>query len=171
MAVNHWVRTVQSLLEWASGNSLITRVPQGGTLLRTHFGWGFYGDISTAADLWLTATNLMVMGLVTTVGDGTEAPPDARLQASDQDPPSQRWIYWEGRAPRIASIDDGLQLVTWQDSGAQEAVDTKSMVSAKTVPSGETLGVWASWNPAAGWDTSGQVNLWYYASCLYSTPE
>lgn len=170
MSVNHWVRSVMSSLAWASGNSLITRVPRGGTLLRTHFGWGFYGDTSLTADLWQTANDLMVMGLVTTVGDGTEAPPDARVEAADQDPPAQRWIYWEGRAPRVATMDATAGIVTWQDSGAQESVDSRSMVSAKEIADGDTLGVWASWAPAAGWDTSGQANLWYYTSCLYSTP-
>lgn len=162
-----WVRTVQAALSWQQGTSLIASVPRGDTLLRVHFGWGWYGDSTSTADLSAIAGNLQVMGLVTTVGTGSESVPNARTQAADQAPPTQRWVYWETRAPKIATYDATADLVTWQDSGAQEAVDTKGMVSAKTIPAGDTLNVWASWAAAAAWDSSGNVNLWYYASLLY----
>lgn len=162
-----WVRTVQSGLDWTSGHSLIVGLPRGSTLLRIHFGWGFYGDSQTAADLESIAANLQVMGLVTTVGTGSESVPNARTQSADQAPPTQRWTYWEGRAPKIATYDGTANLVTWQDSGAQEQVDTKGQVSAKTIAVGDSLNVWASWAAGGAWDSSGSVNLWYYASLLY----
>lgn len=163
-----WVRTVQAGLSWSAGHSLVASVPRGSTLLRVHFGWGFYGDTSTSDDLAGVALNLQVMGLVTTVGNGTETPPNARTASSNQVPPTQRWVFWEGRAPRIATYDSAGSLVIWQDSGSQEPVQTKAMVSAKSIPSGDTLNLWASWAPGLAWPSDGNVNLWYYASLAYS---
>ena len=162
-----WVRTVQAGLSWTSGHSLIVSVPRGDTLLRAHFGWGFYGDTSTADDLTAVAQNLQVMGLVTTIGDGTETPPNARTGSSNADPPSERWIFWEGRAPRLATLDATAGLAIWQDSGSQEPVQSKGMVSAKTIPAGNTLQLWASWAAGSAWPADGSVQVWYYASVAY----
>lgn len=162
-----WVRTVQAGLSWSAGHSLIASVPRGDSLLRIHFGWGFYGDTSSSTSLLNVAQNLQVMGIVTTVGNGTETVPNARTAAGNASPPTQRWVYWEGRAPKIAGIDDGLSLAIWQDSGAQEPVQTEAQVSAATIPAGDSLNVWASWAPGSAWDATGTVELWYYASLLY----
>lgn len=162
-----WVRTVQASLTWTSGHSLIASVPRGDTLLRVHFGWGFFGVTSSTANLNTVSTNLQVLGIVTTVGNGTESVPDARTASSDASPPTQRWVYWEARAPKIAAYDSAGGVALWQDSGSQEAVQTKGQVSGKTIPSGDTLNVWASWASANDWDASGTVDLWYYASLLY----
>lgn len=162
-----WVRTVLANLSYTSGHHIIVNVPRGATLLRVHFGWGFYGDTSATTDLQSVSQNLQVMGIVTTVGNGTETVPDARSSSSDVAPPTQRWIYWEGRAPRLAAYDGTAALAFWQDSGAQEPVDTKGQVSGKTIASGDTLNVWASWAAAGAWDATGNVNLWLYASALY----
>lgn len=162
-----WVRTVAADLDWTAGSGLIASIDQGYTLIRVHFGWGFYGDTSVTTDLQGVSQNLQVMGIVTTVGTGSETVPNARTESFDADPPTQRWIYWEARAPRLAALSGTTELAIWQDSGAQEPVDTKGMVSAKSVPSGETLNVWASWAAAAAWDSTGNVNLWYYASLMY----
>lgn len=166
-----WIRTVQSGLVWVSYASQIAVIPTGSTLLRCHFGWGFYGDTASSTDLGAVSQNLQVMGLVTVVGGVGESPPNARTQSNDQDPPSQRWIYWESRAPRLTAIDSAGDAAYWQDSGAQQAVDTKGMVSAKSVPSGQQMALWASWAAAEDWDTTGSVNLWYWASVLYESPD
>ena len=162
-----WVRTVQANLSWTTGSNKIAAISPGNTLLRIHFGWGFYGDTSTTTNLEDVSQNLMVMGLVTTVGNGSETPPNARTSSSDVSPPTQRWVFWEARAPRIAAHDSSGGVALWQDSGGQEPVQTKGMVSAKTIPSGDFLNVWASWAAAAAWDASGNVNLWFYASLLF----
>lgn len=164
-----WVRTVESGLTWISGSNKIAAISPGNTLLRVHFGWGFYGDTSTTADLQGVAQNLQVMGIVTTVGNGTETVPNARTASSDADPPTQRWVFWEARAPKLASHDSAGSLAVWQDSGSQEPVQTRGQVSGKTVASGSFLNVWASWAAAGAWDASGSVNLWFYASLLYQT--
>jgi hypothetical protein len=132
-----------------------------------HFGWGFYGDTSTDANLQQVSQNLQVMGLVTTVGNGTEAVPNARTQSGNQAPPTQRWVYWEGRAPRLVAHDSSGLLAIWADSGGQEPVETHGQVSGKTVPAGSTLNLWASWAAGGAWDTSGTASVWYYASVGY----
>jgi hypothetical protein len=159
---------VYANLDWTLGNQSIVRVPRGATLLRVHFGWGFYGDTTTTADLQAVSQNIQVMGICTTVGDGSETPPEARVEPYDVAPPTERWVYWESRAPKLAAYSATDQLVFWQDSGAQEPADTKGMVSAKSIAEGSTLGVWASWQSANPWDPTGNVDLWFYASALYS---
>lgn len=162
-----WVRTVQAGLTWTSGSSLIASVPRGSTLIRTHFGWGFNGNTRATSALIDTSDNVQIMGIVTTVGNGTEAVPNARTEAGDAAPPAQRWIYWEGRAPNVAAFPGGTDLVLWSDSGPQAPVDTRGMVSAATIPAGDTLNVWASWAAGGPWEANARVNLWYWASLLY----
>ena len=89
-----WVRSVQSDLSYASGSSLIVSVPRGQTLVRTHFAWGFNGNTRSSAAVYDVERNIQVMGVVTTVGNGTEAVPNARTAAGDAAPPTQRWVYW-----------------------------------------------------------------------------
>lgn len=162
-----WTRVVQAELPWNSNNSLILKVPRGSTLVRTRFAWGFYIDSQSTQDLIQLASNLMVLGLVTTVGNGTETVPDARTQSADQAPPAQRWLYWEARAPVIAAYSDRDSLVLWNSSEPQEPVDVKAMVSAKTIPAGDTLNLWASWNPGSVFGGQANAYLWYWASVLY----
>ena len=162
-----WVRTVLADLAWTSGYHQLASVPRGDTLLVVRFGWGFYGDTSSDANLMGVSQNLQVMGLVTTVGTGSETPPNARTQSSNQNPPTGRWIDWEVRAPLIAAYDSAGGLTLWQYSGSQAPVETKGMVSAKTIPAGDTLNLWASCAAAGAWDSSGSVDLWLYASIAY----
>lgn len=162
-----WVRSVQANLSFTSGNALIANIPRGSTLVRVHFGWGFYGTTHATANPVHTANNLQVMGVCTTVGDGTEAVPNVRTQSADQSPPSGRWLWWEARAPVISSYDSGAELISWRDSGAQTPVDAKGMVSAKAIPAGDTLNLRASWAAAFAWEANESNNLWFWASILY----
>lgn len=163
-----WIRSVNAGLTWAAGHALVGSIPIGSTLKVVHFGWGFYGDSSTVADLAAISANLQVMGLCTTVGNGSETPPNARTAAGNQSPPLERWVYWEGRAPRISAYDSAGTLVLWADSGGQEPVESHGQVSAAAVPGGDTLNLWASWAPGTAWDASGTASLWYYASVGYA---
>lgn len=162
-----WVRTIQSSLAWTEGTQLLASVPRGSTLIRVHFGWGWQG--TTAADVGYlsVASNLQVMGLVTTVGTGSETAPNARTASGDESPPSERWIYWEGRASTLVQIDPTGTTAFWQDTRNQESVDTRGMVSAKTIAVGDSVNLWASWAAAGAWPASGSVDLWCYASILY----
>jgi hypothetical protein len=161
------VRTVLGDLAWTQGTAKLASVPIGYTLLRVHFNWGFNGYASALSEMGNSTNNVQVMGIVTTVGNGTEAVPNARTQSGNAAPPTQRWLYWEARAPRVLTYNADAELVTFGASDPGEPTQTKSMVSAKTVPAGSTLNVWASWAAAFPWDNSGDVHMWLYASLAY----
>lgn len=166
-----WARAVQSQANWTVGFYLIGGFIPGCTILRTHFSWGFEGVSPLTEWIGDTQANLQVFGLCTTVGDGGGPPPNPREHPFDVDPPSQRWLWWEARAPRVRSVDGVNGLVVWSDSGAQYPTDTHGMVSGKTVPAGQTLNIWASWASAYAWPDDGYVNVWFSASVLVEIPE
>jgi hypothetical protein len=163
-----WIRTVQANLTWTAGTSLIAKVTRGDTLLRIHFGWGFYGSTHSVKNPLTTGSNLQVMGLVTTVGTGTETVPNPRINPADQSPPSERWLWWEARGPIMTSYDSAAEFITWRDSGPQQPLDVQAQVTAKTIPVGDTVNLWASWAAAGAWETNEANNLWYWASILYA---
>lgn len=162
-----WSRNLGASNSWPTGSSFLTSIPTGSTLLRVRFRWGFYGDSATTTNLQAIAQNLLAWGLVTTVGNGTETPPNARTQATDQAPPTQRWLYWEASAPEITAIDDESGVVTWQNARSTEPTSTRGQVAASGIPAGQTLNLWASWAAASAWDPSGQVSLWVGAATLH----
>lgn len=166
MTTQGWGRGVHVSSDWTVGFTLLAQLPPGGTYLRVHFGWGFEGTTPLTGTMLGVMQNLQVFGLCTTVGDGGGPPPDPRTHPTDVDAPSQRWLWWEARAPRVRSVDSGAELVTWTDSGPQERVDTKAMVSGATVPAGQFLNLWASWAAAYDWPVDGQVIMWHWASFL-----
>lgn len=112
----------------------------------------------------------MIMGLVTTIGNGGEHVPNAFSESGDAAPPTQRWIWWETRAAVPTAIDQAAGLITWRDSGPQEPPDSKVNVLATGVPGGDTLNLWASWTAVTDWDDSGDVEVWIGASILFSNP-
>lgn len=167
MAVS-WTRTVQANFGFATGSSKVASIPQGNTLLRVRFGWGFYGTTSNTASITAIAQNIMVFGLVTLASTDEATIPNPRTNPTDPDPPLSRWLWWEGRAPDISAYSDDGGLIAWRDSRLQEAADGKGMV-AGNVGDGDTLDLWASWSPADVWDTSGSAYLWFWASVAYKT--
>jgi hypothetical protein len=108
------------------------------------------------------------MGICTTVGDTTESVPNARTQAGDESPPTERWLYWEGRSSILVAEDRTDTVSFWTNSLPQAVVDSKSQVSAKAIAAGDTLNVWASWAAASDWSASGNVELWLWSSVLYN---
>ena len=170
MSGKFWGRTVKSSLDWTIGFEKMFSLPSGISVLRIRFGWGFTGFTPATGDLLSVMRNLQVMGICTTVGDGGGPPPDPRTDSSDVDPPSQRWLHWESRAPVITSADGRTELVTWRDSGPQYEMDTKGMVSGASVPDGEFLTVWFSWAAAYDWPAEGHVQMWMWASLLVEVP-
>jgi len=166
MAETFWQRSVINRTEWNSGFVKITEWGNVASLIRIHFSWGFNGVTPLTGAIWPVQQQIQVMGLCTTVGDGGGPPPNARTDAEDVDPPAQRWVYWEGRSPRITSCGGGNELVTWTDSGAQYDVGTKAMVSAAHISDEHVMSLWASWGAGADWPADGQVSLWFSASVL-----
>lgn len=162
---------MQASKPWAAGHQLLASVASGDTIKRIRFGWGFEGFASLTANLLDISQNVQILGLVTTVGNGTETPPNARTASGDAAPPTQRWLWWEGRAPRPQIIASPTSDVVWfSDSPRSEADDAKGQVLATGIPGGDTLNLWASWAPAGSWDATGDCLLYMWASILIGTP-
>lgn len=161
-----WIRGSNAAANWTSGTWLIASVPAGLTISRIRFGWGFYIDTPTTDDMQNEAFDLMIWGLVTTIGNGTETVPNPRSSPGDAAPPTQRWLWWEVRAPVVSAIDNAANVVTWRDSGPQEPTDARGQVLATGIPAGDTLNLWASWSGAYTPDTDNNTVVWSSASVL-----
>jgi hypothetical protein len=131
-----------------------------------HLRWGIVADTSIDVDYSSIYENIITMGVVTTAGPGTEDVPDARLQAGDVQPPLQRWVYWETRAPRPVGLDASTGSVSWIDTGSTEDTSSKGMVLASGIGAGQFLNVWASWSSPFVWDPTGTAMVWLGASVL-----
>jgi hypothetical protein len=112
-------------------------------------------------------SDLLTFGLVTTIGNGTEAVPNALSASGDAAPPTQRWLWWETRQPVAVAIDQAAGVMSWRDSGPQEAVDAKAQVLATGIPGGDTLNLWASWAGQYAWESSGHVVIWVSTAVLF----
>lgn len=150
-----WRRQTQTSFSTSAGSWWIDAIPAGARYVRCHFRWGFYGDSPFETDLQEYTNTIVVMGLCTTYGNGSETPPNVLTQSNDQDPPAQRWIYWEGRGVYVTSIAEASNIVTWRDTGSSEPTDTKAQVKAAAPPAGDTLNLWAVWGLTGSW--SGDV--------------
>lgn len=162
-----WRRTLNGGSGFHYNYGWLAAVPAGSTIRRTHFAWGFVGHTSAIIDMSLMENTGIVLGLVTTIGNGTETPPDPITDSGDVDPPTQRWIWWEFRVPVVTAIDEAANIISWRDSAPQEPTDTRAQVLATGIPAGDTLNLWASWDATSSWDASGDVNIWVSASVLY----
>lgn len=162
-----WVRTVGDVADYTVGSVLLGRLSNGQTYVRVHFRWGFYGDTPATADMGATAANLQVFGIVTVFGDGTETPPNPRVSPGDAAPPTERWLYYEARAPVPRAMDTNSGIVMWTDSGSTEETDIKAQVLATGVPGGDQLDLWATWAAAGPWVSDGSAQVWVQASVLY----
>lgn len=161
-----WIRGTNASPNWNSDTWLIASVPAGLTISRIRFSWGFYVDTRAVEDYQNLAFNLMVWGLVTTIGNGTESVPNPRTSPGDAAPPTQRWLWWEARSAVVTAIDEAAGAATWRDSGAQEPSDARGQVLATGIPSGDTLNLWASWAGAYGLDSDVNPVIWGGASVL-----
>jgi hypothetical protein len=142
-------------------------IAAGNSYLRVHVRWGFHIDTPTEYDLSDFSQNLVSFGLATTIGDGSETRPDARTGAwPDQDPPTQRWIYWETRAPVVSAVDHASGVVTWRDSGATEPTSTKGQVLATGLGPGDSLNLSSCWASAEPYDNVANQALWVSLSIL-----
>lgn len=111
-------------------------------------------------------SNLVTFGLATTIGNGAETRPNARSQSANQAPPTQRWIYWETRAPVVTAIDDAAGVITYKDSGTGELSQTEGEVLATGLPGGDTLNLSSCWASAAAFDSSVNATIWVSLSIL-----
>lgn len=167
----HWFRSLQASESYDQGWLWQCAIPSGATYKRVRWSWGFAGDTSDTADMHFIQTNLQVAGLCTTIGNGTEVPPHPITTSGDVAPPTQRWLWWEARQPRVAAIDHAAGVISWNDSGPQEIPDVQVGVLATGIPGGDSLNLWFSWQSTNGaWEASGQQRIWVATSTLYVTP-
>ena len=167
----NWYRSLNQTNLYDRGWWWLCAIASGSTYRRVRFSWGFAGFTARTTDLWATAQNIVVAGICTTVGNGTEVPPSPFATPNDVDPPTQRWIWREARQPVAMSIDEAGDTVSWRDSGHQEIPDVQVPVLATGIPGGDTLNLWFTYQaPGGAWDSTGEQELWVDASVLYKTP-
>lgn len=147
-------------------------INSGSTYRRVRWSWGFSGVTADTVDVNSIISNPIVAGWVTTIGTGSETPPNPVTGAVDVDPPTQRWLWWEMRQPIPIAVDHAAGIITWRDSGPQEVPDIRTQVLATGIPSGEFLNLWFTWAQinGGGWDPSGSFRIWVASSVLSSTP-
>lgn len=147
-------------------------IPSGSTLRRIRWSWGFSGITSDVVDVDSLTSNPLAVGIVTVIGNGSEIPPDVVPTAVDAAPPTQRFLWWELRQPVITAVSKEAGVMAWRDSGPQEVPDVQSQVLATGIPAGDNLDLWFRWSSVTGatWDASGGVELFIFASILYTSP-
>jgi len=165
-----WGRHTFTSFNYARDYVNFSRIPNGYSYLRFRFRWGFAADTPTTVDMQAISNNIISFGLVTVAGDGTEIPPNARTQAADQDPPTQRWVYWETRQPVVTALDNASGVIAWRDSGSTEETDSKGQVLATGLTGGQDLDLWATWASVGPWEPTGHAVIWVGISVLIKTP-
>lgn len=138
----------------------------GDSYLRVHIRWGFHLDAPVTTDIQSICSNIVSFGLATTIGNGSETRPNARSGSGDVAPPTQRWIYWETRAPVVTAIDQSAGVMTFRDSGSGEPTDTKGQVLATGLPGGDSLNLSSIWAAASTFDSSVNTTIWVSLSIL-----
>lgn len=162
-----WRRNTFTTINVNDGFNWEDAITAGNSYLRVHIRWGFHIDTPAEYDISTFSQNLVSLGLATTIGNGTEARPDARSGAwPDQAPPTQRWIYWETRAPVVSAVDGASGVITWRDSGATEPTSTKGQVLAAGLGAGDSLNLSSCWASAEAYDTVVNAALWVSLSIL-----
>lgn len=143
----------------------------GQSIVRVRFAWGFGGTTSTSVVVANIMAQPMVLGICTTIGNGSEAKPDPITAADDAAPPTQRWIWHERRWPQVVAYDSSGSTIVWQSSQPQERADTKGQVLAPgTMGSGNTLNCWVTFRSANNWDASGIAYCFGFANVLLRSP-
>jgi hypothetical protein len=164
----NWLRGAIAGIPWDGDqhNVLLGSVASGDTVARTRWQWGMSGITDTDVHAAGIMTNLLFSGIVTTVGNGTETVPSPDGGRHDQDPPTQRWLWWETRVPRITNWDSAGGVATWELTLPAEPTDSKGMVLATGLPAGDTLNLWWTCQAFNPWDSSGMATLWLSYSAL-----
>jgi hypothetical protein len=172
MATTNWNRVVYTSGSYASGFGGQDSINPGSSYRRVRWSWGFTGVTADTVDVNALMSNIMVAGIVTTIGNGTETPPNPALAPFDAAPPTQRWLWWEARQPIPIAVDHAAGIITWRDSGPQEIPDVQVNVLATGIPTGQRLNIWFSYGSLfnTGWDPLGSFRIWTATSVLSTTP-
>lgn len=117
----------------------------GETLLRVRFGWTAVSVTTSYTDLFGVYGTQIFAGLVSTIGDASESVPSPVIAPNDQDPPTRRWLWLEGRSMIVNAFPQSetgtAGLVT---ADPPEPTDAKANLRAPVVPEGEFVNVWLS---------------------------
>lgn len=161
-----WYRSAFTLNPVGPTQWLLATLQTGQTLKRIRFTWGSTTVVESYSDLIGLIGAPILLGIVTTIGDGLEPVPDPAFEAGDANPPSERWLWYEGRAMYPTAFSQsatGTDIATTEP--ASEPGDVKAMVRAPAMPAGEFLHVWAvgssdfSWPSAIDWFTWGTASV------------
>lgn len=157
----HFLDTTGSL----SGQQPLATLVEGETVVRIRIDWSATAVVSSYTD-WGAALGLHYFGgVVTTIGDGTETAPKPYSDPSDVNPPSERWLWLDGR---LWSTDAFSQSATGDDSlqtrEPAQPSDIKAQILAPAMPAGETLNVWFTWEQDPNWPTLVPVETAMWAS-------
>jgi len=170
MATYTWFRQ-QSWFFSQSGWQLLTSLVSGQTLTRIRFDWSGSCSAESYTDLYSAKGEMIMFGLCTTIGDGNETPPLPADDGADQDPPAQRWIWWEGRSTYIdaySQSSSGTSSLATKAPG--EIPDAKAQVRAPDMPAGQALNVWATMETDASWPSQVTPYVQFWTSVLVRTP-
>lgn len=138
----------------------------GQAIRRIHYGWTANAVGNGYDDLFSVVNEQILAGVVTTIGDTSEFPPDPLFQPENQAPPAQRWLAWEARAMWITAfpqVDSGAWSCT--TVAPAEPGSGEGQVLAPTMPVGEFLNVWficqsgQSWPFQVPWYLTGYVSM------------
>jgi hypothetical protein len=173
VATFSWTRAYVTAQPWggSAGSHLLVKLNTGQSIVSTLCAWGFGGTTGTTIIPAAVLGQVAAFGVVTTIGNGTETPPDALAAPNNAAPPSRRWLIWDVRAPTIAAWDSGGQTVAWTASPPISEGTTEAQVLAPSgMGTGNTLNAWMSWSTFGGWDGSGQAVLWFSSQVLVRSP-
>jgi len=170
MATYTWIRQQCSYYS-LSDSTLLTSLVSGQTLTRIRFDWSGSCSAESYTDLYAAKGEMIMFGLVTTIGDGSEIPPYPLDGGADVAPPAQRWIWWEGRSTYVdaySQSSSGTSSLATKAPG--EIPDAKAQVRAPAMPAGQALNVWAVMQVDATWPDVVTPYVQCWTSVLVRTP-
>lgn len=163
-----WPRVWATEQPWAVGHLLIAILEPGQTLARVHFGARWTGISSNAEDFQTLADDFMAFGVCTQSSATGPTPPNALTQATDVNPPLERWTWWATSQLQPRTFGSEHPDVTmWCTDTTITNQSTKGQVKAN-VAAGQTLNVFLSWAPWVStiWGSRGNVTGQMWASTL-----
>jgi hypothetical protein len=161
-----WYRQAFTTHDVGPTTWLLATLSVGQTLKRIRFTWSGTTVVDSYSDLVSLIGAPILVGIVTTIGDGLEPVPDPAFEAGDANPPAERWLWYEGRAmypTAYSQSDTGTNIVTTVP--ASEPGDVRAMVRAPAMDAGDFLHVWVStsadfsWPSAIRWYVNGTASV------------
>lgn len=149
------------------GQKLLASYATGDTVVRARLDWGATAITETYTDWGAVLGCPYYGGVVTTIGNGTETAPKPYSDPSDVSPPAERWLWLDGRVWRTDAFSQSATGTnSLQVERPAKASDVKAMVLAPTMPAGETLNVWFTWEQDPNYPSGIPVESWMVASVL-----